>query len=158
MMGYQIQNMRCYRSAEGGGYHKGSATPAPHQIPGNLDQSPTSWRTFSLNPNDVGKWRRMIFFIIYFFFWQIQSMKNHNSPASRLRVEPTAAFGEGTGLLNIYCWGRTGSQSSFCLALESASPPEAGALLCKNWRKTYKKKPLICRGRDKIVNILHAIF
>ena len=39
-----------------------------------------------------------------------------------------------------FCWGRTGSQSSFCLALESASPTESGTLLCKHGGEKRARK------------------
>ena len=82
-------------------------------------------------------------------------MKNHNTPASCLRMEPTAAFDNGAGLSNIYCWGRTGSQSCG----EALSSARVWNTRLQTWgRKTCKKMSWICRGLDKMANILHAIF
>ena len=85
-------------------------------------------------------------------------MKNHNSPASRLRLEPTAAFGEGAGLSNILL--RPNRKPVFflsgagkCFSTRRWSTP------LQTWgRKTCKKKSLICRGLDEMANILHVIF
>ena len=85
-------------------------------------------------------------------------MKNHNSQASRLRLEPTAAFGEGAGLSNILL--RPNRKPVFFLS---------GAGKCfstrvwntplQTWgRKTCKKKSLKSWGWDNMANILHAIF
>ena len=93
--------------------------------------------------NDVDFYSSFIF-----FFGQIQSMKNPNSPASRLRVEPTAVFGEGAGLSNILL--RPNRKPVFflsgtgkCFSTRVWNTP------LQTWgRKTCKKTSLICRGRN----------
>ena len=76
-------------------------------------------------------------------------MKNHNSPASCLRLEPTAAFDEGAGLSNILLRPNR-KPASLLSGVGKCFSVRVWNTRLQTWvRKTWKKMSSICRGLIK---------